>query len=50
MIKVRKNAKMKVWTVYASNGEILGEYSFRLQEVKAYFAGAEIKGNNVFLA
>ena len=49
MIKVRKNAKVKVWNVYAYNGENLGSYSFCLQEVKAYFPGAAIKGNNVYL-
>lgn len=49
MIKVRKNAKIKTWNVYAYNGEHLGAYSFCLAEVKAYFAGAVIEGGNVYL-
>ena len=49
MIKVRKNSKIKVWNIYAFDGENLGAYSFHTQEVKAYFPGCTIKGNNVYL-
>jgi hypothetical protein len=49
MIKVRKNSKIKVWNIYAFDGENLGTYSFHTQEVKAYFPGCTIKGNNVYL-
>jgi len=49
MIKVRKNSKIKVWNIYAFDGASLGAYSFHTQEVKAYFPGCTIKGNNVYL-
>jgi len=49
MIKVRKNAKVKIWNVYASNGESLGQYSFYVAEVKAYFPGCTIQKQNVYL-
>jgi hypothetical protein len=49
MIKVRKNAKVKIWNVYASNGESLGQYSFYVSEVKAYFPGCTIQKQNVYL-
>jgi hypothetical protein len=49
MIKIRKNSKAKIWNIYAFNGDNLGTYSYHLQEVKAYFPGATIKGQDVFL-
>mgnify|MGYP003330210099 CR=1 FL=1 len=49
MIKLRKNSKSKVWNFYAYNGESLGGYNYHTQEVKAYFPGCTIKGNNVYL-
>lgn len=50
MTKYRKNSKVKIWNVYASNGESLGQYSFHTEEVKAYFPGCTIKKLDVFLA
>lgn len=50
MTKIRKNSKVKIWNVYASNGESLGTYSFHIQEVKAYFPNCTIQKQDVFLA
>lgn len=50
MIKVRKNSKAKVWSLYTSSNEFLGEYTFHLQEVKAYFPGCRIIKHTVTLA
>ncbi len=49
-IKVRKNAKVRVWYIIASNGEDLGQYSFYREEVKAYFPNCTIKGDKVLLS
>ncbi len=50
MIKIRKNSKVKIWNVYSFNGESLGQYSFHVSEVKAYFPGCTIKKQDVFLS
>jgi len=50
MVKIRKNSKLKVWNVYAANGESLGQFSFYTQEVKTYFPNCRIKKQDVFLA
>jgi hypothetical protein len=50
MIKLRKNARFKLWNVFASNGEFLGEFSFCKEEVKAYFPGCTIEKQTVHLA
>ena len=50
MVKIRKNSKVKIWNVYAANGESLGQYSFHVTEVKAYFPGCTIQKQDVYLA
>ncbi len=49
MIKVRKSSRIKVWKIFACNGEMLGEFSFYTEEVKACFPGAVIKAQKVYL-
>jgi len=49
MTKIRKNSKAKVWSVYTAKNEFLGEYTFHLQEVKAYFPGCRIVKHTVTL-
>lgn len=49
MVKIRKNSKAKVWSVYTANNEFIGEFTFHLQEVKAYFPGCRILKHTVTL-
>jgi len=48
-MKPRKNSKVKVWYIYASTGDEIGQFSFYREEIKAYFPGSRIVKNRVYL-
>ncbi len=49
-MKTSKNSKVKVWYIIASTGDLIGEFSFYREEIKAYFPSCRIVKDKVYLA